>query len=147
MIAMAGVKKGDKIKVEYTGKLEDGTVFDSSEKHENPFEFTVGAGEVIQGFDDAVVGMEKGEEKEITIPAEHAYGSYNADLLKDLPRDSFPQDQDISEGMVFIMKLEDGRQVPFRISKISTEQITVDLNPPLAGKTLVFWIKVVDIAS
>jgi FKBP-type peptidyl-prolyl cis-trans isomerase 2 len=144
---MAGVRKGDKIKVEYTGKLEDGTVFDSSEKHENPFEFTVGEGEVIQGFEDAVIGMQKGEEKQVTIPAENAYGSYNSDLVKDLPRNCFPEDQDISEGMVFVMKLEDGRQVPFRVSKISAEQVTVDLNPPLAGKKLVFWIKIVDIAS
>ena len=144
---MTNVKKGDKVIVEYTGTLEDGTVFDTTEKHSAPFQFTVVEGQVIKGFDDAVIGMEQGEEKEITLPPEQAYGSYNPELVKDMPRNSFPEDQEITPGMMFVMNMEDGRQVPFRISKVTDDMITIDLNPPLAGKTLRFKIKIVEIAS
>jgi len=141
------VKEGDKITVEYTGSLEDGTIFDSSEKHEEPLEFTVGEGKIIKGFDQAVVGMKVGEEKEIKIPPEKAYGQYNPELVKDLPRNVFPEGQEIKQDMIFMMSLPDNRQVPVRITKVGEEQVTVDLNSPLAGKTLVFKIKVLSIAS
>ncbi|MBS3802727.1 MAG: peptidylprolyl isomerase [Candidatus Thermoplasmatota archaeon] len=144
---MGKVQEGDTITVEYTGRLEDGTVFDSSDKHEEPLEFTVGEGKIIQGFDKAVIGMEVGEEKEITLPPEDAYGQHNPELVRDLPRNVFPEDQELQPGMVFMMALQDGRQVPVRIAKVAEEQVTVDLNSPLAGKTLNFTIKVVGIAS
>ena len=144
---MAIVKKGNKVKVEYVGTLEDGTVFDSTEKLGAPLEFEAGAGQLIKGFDDAVLGMEEGEEKEIKLLPKDAYGEHNPELTKEIPKDCFPQDQDIKPGMVFMMGLQDGRQIPVRISKVSNDAITVDLNPPLAGKTLIFKIKVVDIAS
>ncbi len=144
---MTEVKKGDTIKVEYTGRLEDGTVFDTSENHEEPLVFTVGDQKLIKGFDDAVVGMQEGEEKEVTIPPEEAYGQHNPELVRELPRDIFPEDQDVQPGMVFMMALQDGRKIPVRIAKVSNGQVTVDLNSPLAGKTLVFTIKVVEIAS
>ncbi len=141
------VKEGDTIKVEYTGSLEDGTIFDSSEKHEEPLQFTVGEGKIIKGFDQAVVGMKVGEEKEVKIPPEKAYGQYNPELVKDLPRNVFPEGQEIKQDMIFMMSLPDNRQVPVRITKVGEEQVTVDLNSPLAGKTLVFKIKVLSIAS
>jgi len=141
------VKEGDKITVEYTGSLEDGTVFDSSDKHEEPFEFKVGEGSIIKGFDQAVVGMKVGEEKEVKIAPENAYGHYNSELVKDLPRNVFPETQELNPGMMFVMSLPDGRQVPVRIAKVEEEKVTVDLNSPLAGKTLVFKIKIVSIAS
>ena len=144
---MAGVKKGDKIKVEYEGTLDDGTVFDSSDRHEAPLEFTAGSGQLIKGFDDAVIGMKKGEEKVVKISPEDAYGTHNPELVKELPRDCFPEEQEIKPGMIFMMKTEDGRQIPLKISKVSDGNITVDLNPPLAGKTLTFKIKLVAIAS
>ena len=144
---MAKVKKGDKVKVEYTGMLEDGTVFDSSDKYEAPFEFTVGSGQVIQGFDNAVVGMEQGEEKEFTLPPDKAYGSYNPELVKDMPKTSFPENKDINPGMIFVMNTKDGKQIPFRIAKVTDEMVTIDLNPPLAGKTLKFKIKILEIAA
>jgi len=144
---MTKVKKGNKIKVEYTGTLEDGTVFDSSEKQGAPIEFTVGEGQVIQGFDDAVVDMEKGEEKEITIPPEKAYGNYHAELVKELSKDSFPEKQEFTVGMIFVMNTQEGKQIPFRISKVTDTTVTVDLNPPLAGKTLNIKLKIVDVAS
>ena len=133
---MECVKKGDKITVEYTGRLEDGTIFDSSKEHEEPLQFIVGAGEIIKGFDQAVIGMKVGEEKEITIPPEDAYGPYNPELSRDIPRNAFQDDQEVKEGMMFMMALEDGRQVPVSITAIKEEHVTIDLNAPLAGKTL-----------
>jgi len=144
---MTIVKKGNKIKVEYVGTLEDGTVFDSSEKQGAPLEFEAGAGQLIKGFDDAVLGMKQGEEKEIKIAPKDAYGEHNPELIKAIPKDSFPQNQEIQPGMIFMMGLQDGRQIPVRISQVSNDTVTVDLNPPLAGKTLFFKIKVVDIAG
>jgi len=141
------VAKGSKIKVEYTGKLEDGTVFDSSEKHNSPLEFVVGEGQLIKGFDNAVVGMKMGEEKEIKLPPEEAYGPHNPEFVKDMPKNMFPEDQDIQPGMIFMVDLQDGRQLPVTVTKVTEENVTVDLNPPLAGKTLIFKIKIVDIAG
>ena len=144
---MKVVIKGSKIKVEYVGTLEDGTVFDSSEKHNSPLEFIVGEGQLIKGFDDAVVGMKVGEEKEVKLLPEDAYGPHNPEFVRDMPKDMFPKDQEIKPGMIFMVDLQDGRQLPVRVTKVSDEQVTIDLNPPLAGKTLIFKIKVVDIAE
>lgn len=144
---MECVKKGDKVKVEYEGCLEDGTVFDSSEKHDAPLEFTVGSGQLIQGFDEAVVGMKEGEEKEVNVPPEKGYGHHRDELVKELPRNYFPQDKEIKPGMAFNMKMQDGNQLLIRVSNVTNETITVDLNPPLAGQTLKFRIKLLSIAS
>ncbi|MEA3457281.1 MAG: peptidylprolyl isomerase [Candidatus Thermoplasmatota archaeon] len=144
---MTAVEKGNTIKVEYTGRLEDGTVFDTSDNREEPLKFTVGEQKLIKGFDDAVVGMKEGEEKEVTIPPEEAYGQHNTELIRELPRSAFPEDQDVQPGMMFMMTLQDGREIPVRIAKVSDGQVTVDLNSPLAGKTLIFTIKIVEIAS
>jgi FKBP-type peptidyl-prolyl cis-trans isomerase 2 len=147
VVLLKVVKKGDKIKVEYIGTLEDGSIFDSSDKHEAPLEFTVGSGQLIKGFEDAVIGMKIGEEKEIKLPPEEAYGPHNPELVKDMPKDIFPENQEIQPGMVFVVGLQDGRQIPVWISKVSEDSVTVDLNPPLAGKTLNFKIKVVEITE
>ena len=144
---MKVVSKGSKIKVEYVGTLEDGTVFDSSEKHNSPLEFIVGEGQLIKGFDDAVVGMKVGEEKEVKLLPEDAYGPHNPEFVRDMPKDMFPKDQEIKPGMIFMVDLQDGRQLPVRVTKVSDGHVTIDLNPPLAGKTLIFKIKVVDIAE
>jgi len=144
---MEGAKKGDKVKVEYEGCLEDGTVFDSSEKHDAPLEFTVGSGQLIQGFDEAVIGMKEGEEKEVNVPPEKAYGQHKEELVKELPRNYFPQDKEIKPGMAFNMKMQDGNQLLIRVSNVNNETVTVDLNPPLAGRTLKFKIKLLSIAS
>ena len=138
---MKTAEKGNKVKVEYVGTLEDGTVFDSSENHGSPLEFEVGAGQLIKGFDNAVIGMKEGEEKEIKIPPEEAYGNHNPDLLKDIPKKMFPEDQELKIGMFFMIDLQDGRKTPVRVNEISEENVTVDFNPPLAGKTLIFKIK------
>lgn len=144
---METAQKGDKVKVEYVGTLEDGTIFDSTEKHEGPLEFIIGSGHIIQGFDNAVEGMKVGEEKQITLSPKEAYGEYNPELLKELPKEVFPQDQTLQKGMVFMLNLPSGQQVPARISEIKDQEVTIDLNPPLAGKTLKFKIKLLAIAK
>ena len=147
MIFLKIVKNGDKVKVEYVGTLEDGSVFDSSESHKAPLEFVVGSSQLIKGFNDAVVGMKLGEEKEIEIPPEEAYGPHNPEFVKDMPRGMFPEDQEIKAGMIFMVDIQDGRKIRVRVTKVSDENVTIDLNPPLVGKTLFFKIKIVDIAE
>lgn len=137
------VKKGDKVKVEYTGKLDDGTIFDSSEGRQ-PLEFEVGSGRIIKGFDQAVIGMKKGEEKEFKIEPKDAYGEHNPDFIRKIPRDKVPPEAEI--GMMLMLKTPDGVQIPAEITELTGEDVTIDLNHPLAGQTLNFQIKVVDIS-
>jgi FKBP-type peptidyl-prolyl cis-trans isomerase 2 len=144
---MVVVKKGDTIQVEYVGKLEDGTVFDSSQQHQRPLEFCVGSGQIIKGFDDAVVGMRQDEEKEVIIPPQDGYGAHHADLIREIPRSFFPADREVRPGMVFIMALDSGKKTPVRITHVTSEFVIVDMNPPLAGKTLIFIIKLLAIVS
>jgi len=139
-------KKGNTVKIEYKGSLEDGTVFDSTEKHGKPLEFEIGSKKVIKGFEEAVIGMEKDEKKKITLKPEEAYGSPNPDLIKDVPREKLPKEQEPKEGMILGMMLPNGQQIPARITKVEEDKITIDLNHPLAGKTLNFDIKLVDIS-
>ena len=139
------VKKGDKIKVDYVGSLSDGTVFDSSEKHGKPLEVEVGAGHVIKGFDNALEGMKKDEEKTIEIKPTEAYGDHNPQLIKKVPRSQLPKDQEPKEGMILALQTPDGKQFPARITGVNDEEVTIDLNHPLANKTLNFKIKVLDI--
>jgi len=141
------VKEGDKVKVEYEGKFDDGTVFDSSAKHGKPLEFQVGAKQVIPGFEKAVIGMEKDEEKEIRMESSEAYGDYNPKLIKKIPRDKLPQDKEIKPGMMLAIGLPTGQQVPAKITEVSDNEVTIDINHPLAGKNLNFKIKIVEITS
>jgi len=143
------VKNGDKIKVEYTGTFDEGKVFDSSEHdgHSHPLEFEVGKGMVIKGFDKAVVGMEKNEEKEIKLKSEEAYGARNEQLIQKIPRDKLPKDQEPKEGMMLGMQTADGRTAQAMIKEVDDKEITIDMNHPLAGKNLNFKIKVVGIES
>jgi FKBP-type peptidyl-prolyl cis-trans isomerase 2 len=138
------IKKGDKIKVEYTGTLEDGTVFDSSEKQGKPLEFEVGAGQLIKGFDEAVVGMKKGEEKEITLEPKDAYGDPNPQLVKKVPREQLPKEPEPKPGMMLALATPDGKQFPAMIKEVDEKEVSIDLNHPLAGKKLKFKIKIVD---
>ena len=140
------VKKGDKVKIDYTGTLEDGTVFDTSEGKQ-PIEFEVGTGKVIKGFDESVIGMEKGEEKEITLQPSEAYGDPNPTLVKKIPRDKIPEGQEPKPGMMLALNTPDGKQFPARITEVTDKEISINLNHPLAGKVLKFKIKVVDISS
>jgi len=139
------VEKGDKIKIEYVGKLEDGQIFDSSSKHGQPLEFEVGAGVVIKGFDAGVLGMEKGEEKEITIKPEDAYGIKRADLIQEFPRERLPKEREPMVGMALGMVLPNGQQMSAEIVEVNEKTVKLDMNHPLADKTLIFSVKIVDI--
>ncbi|MFH1399753.1 MAG: peptidylprolyl isomerase [Candidatus Woesearchaeota archaeon] len=143
------VKTGDKIKVDYEGTFDDGTVFDSSTHgdHSHPLEFEVGAKQVIPGFENAVLGMKKGEEKTFKLQPAEAYGDINAQLVRQIPRDKIPIDQEPKPGMMLIMQLPNGAQAPVKIAAVDDQSITLDLNHPLAGKVLNFKIKIVDITS
>jgi FKBP-type peptidyl-prolyl cis-trans isomerase 2 len=140
------VKKGSKVKIHYTGTLDDGTVFDSSENHGKPLEFEVGAGMVIPGFEKGILGMKKGEEKNIKIKPEDAYGNPNPGLVKKIPRQHLPPEPEPKKGMMLALRTPDGRQIPAIIAEVTDEDVTIDLNHPLAGKTLNFKIKVVEVS-
>ena len=140
-----GVKGKDKVSVEYTGTLEDGTVFDSSQTHGKPLEFEAGAGMVIKGFDDAVIGMEKGTEKEFRLKPSEAYGEHDKRLVRKVPRDKLPEGE-LHAGTILLVRISDGTEVPATITEINGKEATIDLNHPLAGKTLIFRIMVVEIS-
>ena len=138
------VKKGNTVKIEYEGSLEDGTVFDSSEKHGKLLEFEAGSGKVIPGFDKAVIGMKKDEKKEIIIKPEEAYGMPDEKWIQKVPRDKIPKDQEPQVGMMIAIGLPNGQQMPAVIKEVTDKEVTLDINHPLAGKTLKFKIKLID---
>ncbi|MBI4154969.1 peptidylprolyl isomerase [Candidatus Woesearchaeota archaeon] len=138
------IKKGDRIKVEYTGSLEDGSVFDSN-KGKDPLEFEVGSGQIIKGFDAAVIGMSKGEEKNIKIQSNEAYGEVNLKLIRKVPKEQINIGREIKKGMILGMRLPNRQEIPARVSDISDKEITLDLNHILAGKVLNFKIKILEI--
>jgi len=142
------IKKGDKVKVDYTGKLEDGSIFDSSTHgdHSHPLEFEVGAGQLIKGFDEAVLGMELGDTKTITLQPEEAYGQVREELIQKVPKEMIPESDKLKPGMMLMAGTPDGHEFPVRVKDVSEKEITVDMNHPLAGKVLKFEIKIVEIA-
>lgn len=139
------VKKGDKVKVEYTGSFDDGTVFDSTEKHGQLLEFEVGAGQVIKGFDNAVEGMEKGQEKKIRIEPKDAYGDRNPAMIKRIPREKFPKEKEPQKGMMLALVAPDGMQIPVMVEEVTDKEVVIDINHPLAGKKLNFKIKLSEV--
>jgi len=138
------IEKGNKIKVEYEGKFEDGTVFDSS-KGKEPLAFEAGSGQVIKGFDEAVIGMEKDQEKEFSIEPKEGYGEIKPDLKQEVPRTNLPKDQEPKVGMGIMLTAPNGQQMPSQIMEVTDEKVVIDLNHPLAGKKLIFNIKIKDI--
>ena len=137
-------KDSDTVKVHYTGTLDDGTVFDTSIERE-PLEFTLGEGMLIPGFEEAVKGMQVGQSKTVTIPAEEAYGPYLDDLIIVVERSQLPEGLDPEVGQVLEVTQEDGRTGVVTVIDVSETTITVDANHPLAGKDLTFEIKLVEI--
>ncbi len=142
---MATVQNGDRIKVHYTGKFEYGDVFDSSEGGD-PLEFEVGAGQLIPGFDTAVVGMAQGEKKQVTLPPDQAYGERSDERVVRAGKDQLPPDTEVSVGDVLQVTI-DGVDYPAPVTAVDDAGFTIDLNPPLAGRTLVFDIEVVGIVA
>ncbi|HKI57281.1 MAG TPA: peptidylprolyl isomerase [Trueperaceae bacterium] len=143
---MTAAKSGDKVRVHYTGRLDDGTVFDSSEGRD-PLEFTVGAGEVIKGFDDAVEGMRVGEACNTRVEAGDAYGERRDDLLLDLPKEQVPEGLEVAPGMRLELRQPDGQAVPVTVADVGAESVTLDANHPLAGQDLNFELELVEIAG
>lgn len=141
---MALVKSGDTVKVHYHGKLTDGTTFDSSEGRE-PLQFKVGSGQVIKGFEDALVDMQVGDKKTVNIPVEHAYGPKNDENFIEFPKTEFPADADIQVGMTFQLSDNQGNVFPVTVTEIKEESVVLDGNHVLAGKDLVFEIELVEI--
>jgi FKBP-type peptidyl-prolyl cis-trans isomerase 2 len=139
------VKKGDKVALDYTGTLKDGTEFDSSKNHDAPLSFTVGSGQVIKGFDEAVMGMKVGEEKKFTLSPAEAYGEPDPKRFQQVPRKNLPADQEPKVGMMLVVGSPEGRKMRATISEVTDETVTLNLNHPLAGKELTFAIKLTKI--
>lgn len=138
------VKNNDTIRVHYKGTLTNGELFDSSEGRE-PLEFQVGSGQVIPGFDTAVVDMEVGQEKSFLIPCDDAYGQRDERLIQEVPQEQLPQDLQPQVGMMLSSTLPNGQQIPVKITNVGESNITIDANHPLAGEDLNFEIKLVEI--
>ncbi|WP_295540535.1 peptidylprolyl isomerase [uncultured Thiohalocapsa sp.] len=136
---------GDTVKVHYTGRLVDGTEFDSSRGAE-PLEITLGQGETIPGFENAVVGMTLGEQKSVTIPCDSAYGERSEAMTQAVPRSVMPDDIELTIGMVLNARSPDGQTVSFTVADFDEENVTVDGNHPLAGHDLVFDLELVAVA-
>lgn len=142
---MTQVKSGDTVRIHYTGTLNDGTVFDSSQGRD-PLEFTVGSGQIIPGLDKALPGMEVGDAKSVPVPAAEAYGPRNDEAVMDVPRTEFPDDIPLEPGTMLEMRSPDGRAVPVQITEVKEDAVTLDANHRLAGEDLTFDIELVAIA-
>jgi len=141
---MKAVKNGDKVKVHYTGKLTNGEQFDSSVGRE-PLEFTVGAGQMIKGFDDALPGMKIGDKKTVNISAEDGYGEKNEEAIIEFPKDKIPADVKLDVGMKLNMRSQDGQPMPVIVREIKDDIVVLDANHFLAGEELVFDIELVEV--
>jgi peptidylprolyl isomerase len=141
---MSQAKAGDSVKIHYTGTLDDGTQFDSSDGRE-PLAFELGSGQVIPGFDKAVDGMAVGETKSVNIPAEDAYGPHHPQMIQEVPRSALPDDLEPAEGMGLQAQGPDGQVLNLVVTGVQEDSITVDGNHPLAGKALTFDIELVSI--
>ena len=141
---MEKIQNGQYAQVHYTGKLSDGTIFDSSDGRQ-PLEFKVGSGQVIPGFDQAIAGMEVNEEKKFLLKSEEAYGPVRDDLKKDFPRDMLGE-KEVNVGEELWFKTPQG-PVPGKILTLETDSFTVDFNHPLAGRDLEFSVKLVGISD
>jgi peptidylprolyl isomerase len=142
---MSQAKQGDTVRVHYTGTLDDGQEFDSSRGHD-PLTFTIGAGAVIQGFDDAVTGMAEGDEKRVTIPAAEAYGPRRDELTVQIPRTELPSDLELEQGTQ--LRMEQGEQsIVVTVREMDDETVTLDANHPLAGESLTFDLRLVEIVA
>ncbi len=142
---MAAAKQGDTVSIHYTGTLDDGSVFDSSDGGE-PISFTIGAGDVIAGFDEAVLGMSVGDRKTTTIQPENAYGDHHEELIMKVDRSQVPPDTELGIGDVLEVGLSDGEAATVVVVELDPSTVTLDANHPLAGKALTFALELVSIS-
>lgn len=140
---MAQAKSGDTVRVHYTGRLEDGSVFDSSRGRE-PLEFVLGAHQVIPGFEEAVDGLSPGEERSVNIPVDRAYGPRREEMMLSVPRDQFPDEIRPEVGQQLQMS-QDGQVAVVTVTGVTEAEVTLDANHPLAGKALTFDVQLVEI--
>lgn len=143
---MSKVKNGDVVKVHYTGRLKDGSIFDSSEGRD-PLEFTVGSGQMIQGFDEGVVGMEPGEKKTLEIPSDKAYGPRRDEMVAKVKRCNVPEDINPEVGQILQVAHPEGFHLTVTVTEVSEEFVVLDGNSPLAGEDLVFEVELVSLES
>lgn len=141
---MTQAKQGDTVTVHYTGKLDDGTVFDSSEGRD-PLEFSIGAGNVIPGFEQAVIGMSPGDAKTTTIVSEEAYGPYYDDRVVVVDRQQIPAELPVDIGAQLQIQQQGGMVIPVIVTDVTDGEVTLDANHPLAGENLTFEIRLVAI--
>lgn len=141
---MAQAKKGDTVKVHYTGTLNNGEVFDTSAERE-PLAFTLGEGQLIPGFEEAVLGMESGEVKTVRIPAEKAYGPRRPEMAVQVGRDQFPEGTEPEVGQMFQVNQDGGGSVVVTVTEVEEDAVTLDANHPLAGEDLTFEIRLMEI--
>lgn len=141
---MTQARNGDTVRVHYTGRLEDGTVFDAS-TGQDPLEFTIGQGQIIPAFEQALIGMNLDESKTIHIPAEDAYGPHREEMVLVVDRARFPAHIQPEIGLLLSLRQPDGRTVDVAVTAVSESSVTLDANHPLAGKDLTFHIQLVEI--
>ena len=143
---MAEARKGDQVSIHYTGRLNDGTVFDSSDGDE-PLVFVLGTGQVIPGFENAVLGMISGDSKTVKIAAHEAYGPRQEDLVMNVDRGQIPPDLEVEVGQRLQMEKSDGETIRVTVTSVSDEIVSLDANHPLAGEDLTFDITLVKITE
>jgi len=136
-------KTGDKVRVHYTGRLLDGTQFDSSEGRD-PLEFTIGAGQMIKGFDAGVLGMKVGDKKTLQIPPDEAYGQRDDEAVIEFPAENVPSDMQLEPGMQLTLRNQYGQPVPVVVMEVRADVILMDANHMLAGEELVFEVELVE---
>ena len=143
---MKTVTSGNTISVHYKGTFPDGTEFDSSYSRGEPITFQVGSGQMIAGFDEAVLGMKIGESKNVSLKPEQAYGLRDENAIQAVPREQFPEDMQLVEGHTIQGEAADGRQFMAKILEVAKEGAILDFNHPLAGRDLNFFVEVVEIS-
>lgn len=141
---MLTAKNGDSVKVHYTGKYPDGSIFDTSENRE-PLEFSLGQGQMIAGFEKAILGMEVGQQKTVNLSPEEAYGPVNPEMVFTMNRQEIPDHIDVQPGLPLQAHTDSGQVVQVMVTQVKGETVTLDANHPLAGKDLVFDIQLVEI--
>ena len=142
---MTEAKPGTTVSIHYTGTLEDGSTFDSSEGRD-PLTFEMGAGQIIPGLEAALSGMSEGEAKTVTIPAAEAYGDHNPEAIQQVPREAVPDHIPLDLGTQLQVQTQDGRALPVVVTEVTEQQVTLDANHPLAGKDLTFAVEVVSVS-
>jgi len=143
---MQKAENGMFISVHYTGTLDNGDQFDSSEGRP-PLEFKLGGGQMIKGFDAQVLGMSLNEKKTFTLAAEDAYGERNEDYMHEFPRAEMPAEINPEVGQTLALTSPEGQHIPARVVAVDDEKVTFDLNHPLAGQSLTFEVEVVGISD